>query len=393
MRSVFGRGAGGELLQPVRPSSESCGYLETNTSRWPTDVRLGCAEMAARPPSFLGRTRERQMLDRLLDEARRGQSGVLVFRGAAGIGKTALLRYAARQAAGFRVAEVVGVQAEMELAFAGIHQLCAPMLAGLEPLQRPQRDALSVALGLASGEVPDRFLVSLAVLSLLSAEAEERPVLCLIEDAQWLDAASRQVLGFVARRVLAESVAIIIAIREATAELDFAELPEVTLVGLDDEDGGALLSGAVHGRLDDRVRKRIVAETRGNPLALLELPRHMSAAELAGGYELPVARDLAGRLEAHYVQRVGELPEATQRLLLLAAADPLGDVTLLLARSTKPRDRRDRTDGGGECGAAGDRCPGSVPPSAGAVGRVPGGVCRGTTSRASSPGGGERSGI
>jgi DNA-binding CsgD family transcriptional regulator len=269
------------------------------------------------------------MLDRLLEAARIGQSGILVFRGAAGIGKTALLRYAARQAAGFRVAEVVGVQAEMELAFAGVHQLCAPMLARLEPLPRPQRDALSVALGLASGEIPDRFLVSLAVLSLLSAEAEERPLLCLIEDAQWLDAASSQVLGFVARRVLAESVAIIVAIREPTTERDFAGLPELRLDGLDEEDGGALLTSAVRGRLDHRVRNRIVAETGGNPLALLELPRHMSAAELAGGYELPVARDLAGRLEEHYVQRLGELPEATRRLILLAAADPLGDATLL----------------------------------------------------------------
>src|SRR4030081_2856601 len=285
--------------------------------------------MAARSPSFLGRTPQRHMLDRLLEKARIGQSAVLVFRGAAGIGKTALLRYAARQAAGFRVAEVVGVQAEMELAFAGVHQLCAPMLARLEPLPRPQRDALSVALGLASGEVPDRFLVSLAVLSLLSAEAEDRPLLCLVEDAQWLDAASSQVLGFVARRVLADSVAIVVAVREPTAERDFAGLPELRLVGLDEEDGGALLTGAVHGRLDDRVRDRIVAETRGNPLALLELPRHMSVAALAGGYELPVAGDLAGRLEEHYLQRVGELPEATQRLLLLAAADPLGDATLV----------------------------------------------------------------
>ena len=285
--------------------------------------------MAARPPSFLGRTSERQVLDRLLADARGGQSGVLVLRGAAGIGKTALLRYAARQAAGFRVAEVVGVQAEMELPFAGIHQVCAPMLARLEPLPRPQRDALSVALGLASGEVPDRFLVSLAVLSLLSAEAEERPLLCLVEDAQWLDAASSQVLGFVARRVLAESVAILVAVREPTAARDFAGLPELKLVGLDEEDARALLSGVVHGRLDGRVRSRIVAETRGNPLALLELPRYMSAAELAGGYELPVTGDLAGRLEEHYLQRVGELPEATQRLLLLAAADPLGDATLV----------------------------------------------------------------
>src|SRR3712207_2627820 len=171
--------------------------------------------MGATPaPGFLGRTSERDRLDRLLVNVRGGQSAALVVRGEAGIGKTALLRYAARQAAGFRVAQVTGVQAEMELPFAGIHQLCAPMLDRLDALPRPQRDALSVALGLKPGDVPDRFLVGLAVLSVLSAVAEERPLLCLVEDAQWLDAASSQLLGVVARRVLAESVAIVIAVRE-----------------------------------------------------------------------------------------------------------------------------------------------------------------------------------
>jgi DNA-binding CsgD family transcriptional regulator len=277
---------------------------------------------------FLDRTSEREVIDRLLAQAREGQSAVLVVRGEAGIGKTALLRYAARRASGFRVAQVTGAEAEMELPFAGIHQLCAPLLDKLEALPQPQQDALNVALGLASGEVPDRFLVGLAVLGLLSAATEERPLLCLVEDAQWLDAASGMILGFVARRLLAEAVAIVVTVREPNTRHDFDDLPELMLRGLAEEDARTLLMGAVPGRLDDRVRDRIVAETRGNPLALLDLPRSMNAGELAGGFELP-ATDLPRHLEDHYLQRAGELPEATQRLLLVAAADPIGDATLV----------------------------------------------------------------
>ena len=173
--------------------------------------------MAAIGPGFVGRSSESGLLDGLLARVRGGESEVLVIRGEAGIGKTALLRYAARQASGYRVAELTGVEAEMELPFAGIHQLCGTMLDRLDALPAPQRDALSVALGLAVGEVPDRFLVGLAVLSLLAAVAEERPLLCLVEDAQWLDAASSQIVGLVARRVRAESVAIVVAVREPAA--------------------------------------------------------------------------------------------------------------------------------------------------------------------------------
>src|SRR5215213_4940992 len=280
-------------------------------------------------PGFLGRTSEREVLDRLLAKVRGGQSAVLVIRGEAGIGKTALLRYAARQAAGFRVAQVSGVEAEMELPFAGINQLCAPMLEQLNALPGPQHGALSVALGLASGDVPDRLLVGLGVLSLLSAVAEERPLLCLVEDAQALDAASSQVLGFVARRVVAESVAIVVAVREPAGGRDFDGLPELALQGLHEQDARALLASAVPGRLDGRIRDRIIAETRGNPLALLELPRRMTAAELAARFELPAARHLPGHIEDHYLRRAGELPEATQRLMLLASADPMGDATLV----------------------------------------------------------------
>jgi DNA-binding CsgD family transcriptional regulator len=284
---------------------------------------------ATHASGFLDRTSEREVLAATLTNAREGRSAVLVIRGEAGIGKTALLRYVARNASGFRVAQVTGVEAEMELPFAGIHQLCAPLLDHRDALPRPQQDALNVALGLASGEVPDRFLVGLAVLGLLSAAAEERPLLCLVEDAQWLDDASALILGFIARRLLAESVAIVATVREPNARQDFDGLPELRLRGLAEEDARTLLMSAVPGRLDDRVRDRIVAETRGNPLALLDLPRSMSAAELAGGFELLPATDLPRHLEEQYHLRAAELPETTQRLLLLAAAEPLGDATLI----------------------------------------------------------------
>jgi DNA-binding CsgD family transcriptional regulator len=284
---------------------------------------------ARRPPVLLGRASEREALDGLLDNVRGGQSAVLVIRGEAGVGKTALLHYCARQASGFRAARIAGAEAEMELPFAGLHQLCAPVLGRLDTLPEPQRDALCVALGLASGAAPDRFLVALAVLSLLSAVAEERPLLCLVDDAQWLDGASSQVLGFVARRLLAESVAIVLAVRTPAGEHAFDGLPELPLGGLDEEAALALLARVIPGRLDAPIRDRIVAETRGNPLALLDLPRGMSAAELAGGFEVPGAGDLPGRLEEHYLRRVGDLPETTQRLMLLAAADPVGDATLV----------------------------------------------------------------
>ena len=287
-------------------------------------------EMAASPASgLLDRTDEREVLDRLLENVRGGQSAVLTIRGEAGIGKTALLRYAVRRASGFRVAQVTGVEAEMELPFAGIHQLCAPLLEQLDALPQPQQDALNVALGLASGDIPDRFLVGLAVLGVLSGAAEERPLLCLVEDAQWLDTASGLVLGFVARRLLAESVAIMGAVREPNTRHDFDGLPELRLRGLAEQDARTLLMSSVRGRLDDRVRDRILAETRGNPLALLDLPRSMGAVELAGGFEVLAATDLPRQLEEQYHQRAGELPEATQRLLLLAAAEPIGDATLI----------------------------------------------------------------
>src|SRR3954453_57777 len=277
-----------------------------------------------RPPAFLGRSEERDVLDRLLETARRGQSGVLLIRGEAGIGKTALVRYAARRAAGFRVAQIAGVEAEMELPFAGLHRLCAPMLAQLDALPDPQQIALRISLGLSSGDAPDRFLVALAALSLFAEVAEERPLLCLVDDAQWLDAAPSQVLGFIARRLLAESVAMVFTVREPSDKRELADLPELSLRGLQDDDARALLSTVIPGPLDDRVRDRLVAETRGNPLALVELSRGRST-----GFVLPGAGTLPSQIEDHFRQRIAALPEATQRLMVLAAADPVGDATLL----------------------------------------------------------------
>jgi DNA-binding CsgD family transcriptional regulator len=264
-----------------------------------------------------------------LDEVRAGQSRVLVLRGEPGVGKTALLDYLQERASGCRVVRAAGVESEMEIAFAGLHQLCAPMLGSLARLPWPQRDAVSTAFGLSGGEAPDRFLVGLAALGLLSEAAEERPLVCLVDHAQWLDHASAQVLAFVARRLLAESVAAVFSVREPSEDEDFVGLPELVVRGLSDADARTLLDSVVPGRLDERVRDRIVAETRGNPLALVELPRGLTAAELAGGFGRPDARPLASRIEQSFRRQLESLPPGTQRLLLIAAAESVGDATLL----------------------------------------------------------------
>ena len=276
-----------------------------------------------------GRRRERDALDRLLTDVRAGQSRVLVVRGEAGIGKTALVDHLAARAAGCRVARAAGVESEMELAYAGVHQLCAPLVDRLPRLPGPQREALATALGLSGGAAPDRFLVGLAVLGLLSDAAAERPLVCLVDDAQWLDRASAQALAFVARRLLAESVALVFAVREPIDGQDLAGLPPLAVGGLDDADARALLDSAMPGRLDERVRERVVAEARGNPLALLELPRGLTVAEMAGGFALPDAGPMASRIEQSFVRQLHSLPDETRRLLLTAAAEPVGDVPLL----------------------------------------------------------------
>jgi DNA-binding CsgD family transcriptional regulator len=284
---------------------------------------------APRLPVLLGRASEREALDRLLENVRGGQSAVLVVRGEAGVGKTALLHHGAQQASGFRVARIGGVESEMELPFAGLHQLCAPMLGRLDALPEPQQAALGVALGLSSGAAPDRFLVALAALSLLAEVAAERPLLCVVDDAQWLDAASGQVLGFVARRLLAESVAIVFAVREPTNERELVGLPELALEGLSEEDARALLATVIPGRLDERVRDRLVAETRGNPLAILELPRALAATHLPGGFGFENAYPLPGRIEESFLRRLESLPAEARMLLLVAAAEPVDDPLLV----------------------------------------------------------------
>jgi hypothetical protein len=243
---------------------------------------------------LFGRAPECDTLDRLLAAVRAGESRAPVVRGEAGVGKTALLEYLTARADGCRVARVSAVQSEMELAFAGLHQLCVPMLDRLERLPGPQRDALGTAFGLHAGASPDRFLVGLAVLGLLSEVAAERPLVCLVDDAQWLDRASAQALAFVARRLSAESVAVVFAVRGSPAAQGLARLPELSVEGLAVSDARALLGSAVPGPLDERVRDRIVDESGGNPLALLELPRGWSAAELAGGFGRPWRRDCQG---------------------------------------------------------------------------------------------------
>jgi DNA-binding CsgD family transcriptional regulator len=282
-----------------------------------------------RRPELRGRQGEQARLDRLLAGIHAGESQVLVVRGEAGVGKTALLDHLAERATGCRIARAAGVESEMELPFAGLHQLCAPMLSGLGHLPEPQRDALGTAFGLAAGPAPDRFLVGLALLGLLSDASGRRPLVCVIDDAQWLDRASAQVLAFAARRLLAEPVAVVFAVREPNADRELAGLPELAVRGLSDGDARALLASVTPAGLDPRVRDRIVAEARGNPLALLELPRGVGPGRLAGGYTHQVPESLASRIEDSFVQRLRTLPGPTQRLLLTAAAEPLGDVALL----------------------------------------------------------------
>src|SRR3954471_17440118 len=285
------------------------------------------ARSAPEVPLLRGRRDERAALDPLLHAARAGRSAVLVLRGEAGIGKTALLEHVIASASEVTLLRAVGVESEMELPFAALHLLCAPVDGFVDRLPAPQRDALAITFGVSAGAAPDRFLVALATLSLLSEAAQERSLLCVIDDAQWLDRASAQVLGFVARRLLAEPVALLFAARETTDA--FAGLPELLVEGLDEAEARKLLASAIPGRLDDRVADQLVAQARGNPLALIELPRGLTPAQLAGGFGLPGGVSLAGRIEQSFLQRLEALPENAQRLLLVAAAEPLGDPALL----------------------------------------------------------------
>ncbi len=261
---------------------------------------------------------------------RSGHGQVLVLRGEAGIGKSALLDYLVGRADECHVVRAAGVESEMELPYAGLHQLCAPLLDRDDRLPSPQRDALAVAFGLEFGGPPDRFLVGAATLSLLSSVSDSRPLLCVIDDAQWLDQASVQALTFVGRRLLADRIGLVFALRDPVTGPEWRAFPELVVGGLADQDAALLLGSVVPGRLDVRVRDRIVSETRGNPLALLELPRGLTASQLAGGFERPDTRPLTSQIEQNFVIRLEALPLDTQRLLLTAAVEPVGDLPLLI---------------------------------------------------------------
>jgi DNA-binding CsgD family transcriptional regulator len=306
--------------------------------------------MDDRPPdtgrrtTLRGRTTECALLDELLSAIPRGDSQCLVLRGEAGIGKTALLEYLVESASDLTIVRAAGVQSEMALPYATLHQLCSSLLDGLGALPAPQRQALEIVFGERGGDPPDRFLVGLAVLSLFSEAGEARPLLCVVDDAQWVDQESGLTLAFVARRLLAEPVGIVFAARKPGAEL--GHLPQLELEGLRDGDARALLASEVPSVLDERVRDRIIAETGGNPLALLELPRGMSATQMAGGFGLhgpgargqpddsgPESQELAGRIEESFVRRLDGLTDDARRLLLVAAAEPVGDPLLLVRAS------------------------------------------------------------
>jgi hypothetical protein len=275
------------------------------------------------------RREERAALDALILRARNGMSGAIVLLGQPGVGKSALIEDLLTRAAGCRVIRASGVESEMELAFAGLHQLCGPLLGRFDRLPTPQSDALGTAFGLRAGDPPDRFLLGLAVLTLLSDVADREPLVCLIDDAQWLDRASAQVLGFVARRLAAESVVLIFARRDSMVVEELAGVAELPVGPLRDADARALLASAMPGRFDGAVRDRVIAEARGNPLALLELPRAWTPAALAGGFGLPDGVSVSGRIEESFRRRLVPLPNSSKRLLLVAAAEPGGDPSLI----------------------------------------------------------------
>src|SRR6266480_4859977 len=278
-------------------------------------------------PELVGRRRERDLLEKLLESARAGRGAVLVVHGEPGVGKTALLDYVVQKGDSFRIAKTVGVEGEIELPFAALQQLCAPILAFRMGLPPPQRDALGVAFGLAPGNAPSPFLVGLAVLGLLSEAAEDRPLLCVVDDAQWLDQASAAALAFVARRFVAEKVALLFATRAVGETL--VGLPELRVEPLGREDARALLASFLPAPVDAQVLEQVVVETRGNPLGLLELPRGLTPAQIAGGFGLPAAVPVHAGIEALFAQRLAALPPDARLLLLVAPADATGDAALM----------------------------------------------------------------
>ena len=351
-------------------------------------ARLG---RRGRMPPLTDRDSERAALDQLVNAVRSGESRALVVRGDPGVGKTVLLDHLAGQASGSgcRVECAAGMQSEMELAFAGLHQLCAPMLDRAERLPVPQRDALRTAFGIAAGPPPDRFLVGLAVLSLLSGTAGERPLICVIDDEQWLDQASAQALRFAARRLAADPVGVVFAAREPSVNL--AGLPELGVEGLRDDDARALLDSALAGPLDAQVRDLIVAETGGNPLALLELPRGLTPAELAGGFGLPSAAALTGRIEDSFRRQLEALPDQNPAAAATGSGRSVGRPGAGVAGGQAARHPRPGCGAGRRGGAGRVRRPGALPASVAAFRGVPVGAAGRAAADARGAGGGDRS--
>ncbi len=278
---------------------------------------------------LLGRGAECEFLDATLADALGGRSRVVVLRGEAGAGKSALLDFVIERAQGWRVVTAVGIESEIEFAYGGLHQLCAPLLDHLDQLPTPQRDALGTVFGVRAGDAPDRFLVGLATLTLLADVADQQPLLCVIDDAQWLDAASAQIVLFVARRFLAERIALVCVARAGTGDGVLAALPTLPVDGLGDSDSRRLLLENLAGPVDAAVCEQIIAESHGNPLALLELPRTWNTAELAGGFGIPARQPVGSKIELSFARRLRMLPAETQLFVLAAAAEPSGDPLLL----------------------------------------------------------------
>jgi DNA-binding NarL/FixJ family response regulator len=274
---------------------------------------------------LLGRRAERAAIDRVLDAARSGFSGTVVLRGGPGVGMSTLLQYAVASAPDLRVCGIAGVESEISMEFGGLHQLLVPFLPRLDGLPPPQRSALRVAFGQEAGPPPERFLVGLAALTLLSQAAEEQPLLCIIDDAHWLDPESAQVLGFVARRLCADRVGFIAAVGEPAAQRVFEQLPTITVDGLPDAEARELLTSVAAGALNAQAVDRILADTRNNPLALVELGTEYTADQLSGRAVQPEPLPLGQRLQEHFLRQVRSLPPDAQAFALLAAADPGGD--------------------------------------------------------------------
>ena len=307
-------------------------------------------------PGLRGRRSECDRLSGLVAEVQAGHSQVLVLRGEAGIGKTALLEFLVDRAAACRVARAGGVESETALAYAVLHQLCSPYLDRVHGLPSPQQDALGIAFGTRPGGAPDRFLLGLAVLALLSEVAEEMPLICVVDDAQWLDQASAQTLEFVARRLGAEQMGMVFAVRETDTGPRLAGLPELAVRGLRSGDAAELLEQAVPWPLDPRVRDRVLAESHGNPLALTELPRGLTATELAFGGNgasspTPTGQPPRARIRAP----VGPPPAAVTAPAPGRRVEPVGDATVVW-RAAERAGHRDRCGDRGRGGRA-DRAP------------------------------------